>query len=88
MSNSEIGHLIGGPHDGVKFSTARNFWHARPDQLPESAQRVYATADGDLAFWFSASLMGEPVFGPRPPLSRYDLCPVDSGWVYRYVGEE
>lgn len=88
MSSGEIGHLVGGPHDGIEFSTARNFWLARPDQLPEPAQRVYATVDGQLEFWFTSSVIAPPHFGPRPPLSRYDLCPDDDGWVYRYVGEE
>lgn len=88
MSSDEIGRLVGGPHDGVEFPTDRNFWLARPDQLPEPAQRVYATVDGQLAFWFTASVMAAPLFGPRSPLSRYDLCPDDAGWVYRYAGEE
>lgn len=88
MTQPEIGRLVGGPHDGVEFSTAQKFWLARPGQLPEPAQRVYATVDGHLAFWFTSSVTAPPVFGPRPPVSRYDLCPNDSGWVYRYAGEE
>lgn len=88
MTNPETGQLIGGPHDGVQFSTNDRFWHAQPKLLPEPAQRVYATPDGNLSFWFTASVRGEPLFGPRPPVSRYDLCPNDPGWVYRYAGEE
>lgn len=88
MSSGETGHLVGGPHDGVQFPTNDRFWLARPGLLPEPAQRVYATVDGRLAFWFTDSVMAPPLFGTRPPLSRYDLCPNDSGWVYRYAGEE
>ncbi len=88
MSSDETGHLIGGPYDGVQFPTNDRFWHAAPGQLPEPAQRVYATPDGSLSFWFTASVMAEPLFGARPPLSRYDLCTDDAGWVYRYAGEE
>lgn len=89
MTQAETGHLVGGPHDGVQFPTNDRFWLVLArDQLPEPAQRVYATPDGSLSFWFTASVMGEPLFGARPPLSRYDLCPDDAGWVYRYKGEE
>lgn len=89
MDEPEMGQLVGGPHDGVRFSVERSFWYQAPDQLPEPAQRVYASPQGKLSFWFSGSLTSPPgLFGPRPPLSRYDLTPNDSGWVYRYVGEE
>lgn len=88
MTTAEAGHLVGGPHDGVQFSVDRDFWLARPGLLPEPAQRVYATADGHLSFWFTSSVVAEPLFGPRPPLSRYDLHPDHSGWVYQYAGEE
>jgi len=84
---TETGRLVGGPHDGTTFPVNDRFWHARPDQLPEPAQRVYVTEDGHRSFWFTASVTGAGVFGP-PPLSRYDLDPDDSGWLYQYVGEE
>jgi hypothetical protein len=89
VTSNDEGRLMGGPHDGVTFNTNDRFWHvASRNQLPEPAQRVYATVDGRLAFWFTGSLVAPPLLGPRPPLSRYDLCPNDPGWVYRYAGEE
>lgn len=89
MDGSDEGQLVGGPHDGVRFSIERGFWYQEPEKLPDPAQRVYASIDGKLSFWFSGSLTSPPgIFGPRPPVSRYDLTSDDSGWVYRYVGEE
>lgn len=88
MDEPEMGQLVGGPHDGVRFSVERSFWHQAPGQLPEPAQRVYVGPNGKVSFWFTGSLMAPPLFGPRPPLSRYDLTSNDSGWVYNYTGEE
>jgi hypothetical protein len=88
VGDTEMGQLVGGPHDGVRFSVEHGFWYQASDELPEPAQRVYVGPDGRLAFWFSGSLAAPALFGPRPPLSRYDLNPDDGGWVYVYAGEE
>lgn len=86
MHKGERGRLQGGPYDGLTFSTNDRFWYAAAqDRLPEPAQRVYVSPDGELRFWFTGAVVMRNPNGP--PLDRYDLDTEDAGWLYTHVNE-
>ena len=97
VNPKDAGYLVGGPFDGVTFSTARNFWRSYQPRLmptagmehplPRPAERVYVyLATGEVHFWWpGCNLLSDGY------LDRVECYVADQdhpGWVYRHVDRE